>query len=216
VLLFAGRGTSPNDVAAFERLLRENHLGYETADSPSLDRMGEAELAAYRALIVPGGNFEEMGNALTPTATTKLRNAVRSGVSYLGVCAGAFLAGNSPYNGLNLTSGVRFRFYSAENRGIRKAAVAITAPGMATLEQYWEDGPQLTGWGAVAARYPDGTPAVVQGEFGAGSVILSGIHPEAPDTWRHGMTFATPASVDNAYAVTLIDAAMNRKRLAHY
>jgi hypothetical protein len=30
------------------------------------------------------------------------------------------------------------------------------------------------------------------------------------------MTFTTPASVDNAYAATLIDAAVNRRWLAHY
>jgi hypothetical protein len=30
------------------------------------------------------------------------------------------------------------------------------------------------------------------------------------------MTFFTPANVDNAYAVTLIDAALNRTRLPHY
>ena len=47
-------------------------------------------------------------------------------------------------------------------------------------------------------------------------MTLSGIHPEAPDSWRHGMSFATPAIADNAYAATLIDAAVNRKRLAHY
>jgi len=42
------------------------------------------------------------------------------------VCAGGFFAGDSGYNGLNLTSGVRFGFYAAEARGVRKAAVAIT------------------------------------------------------------------------------------------
>jgi len=46
--------------------------------------------------------------------------------------------------------------------------------------------------------------------------IRSGIHPEAPESWRRGMTFTTPASVDNAYAATLIDAAVNRRWLAHY
>jgi hypothetical protein len=30
------------------------------------------------------------------------------------------------------------------------------------------------------------------------------------------MTFRTPASESNAYAVTLVDAALNRKRLRHY
>ena len=46
--------------------------------------------------------------------------------------------------------------------------------------------------------------------------ILSGMHPEAPDNWRRGLTFATPAVIDNAYAETLIDAALNGKTLAHY
>jgi hypothetical protein len=216
ILLFAGRGTSPNDVAALERILRENHFSYSTASSPQLNGMSESALSAYRLLIVPGGNFEEIGHGLASSATARLRTAIRSGLGYLGVCAGAFFGGDSPYNGLNLTSGVRFTFYAAENRGIRKAAVAIAAAGSPTLDQYWEDGPQLTGWGDVVARYPDGTPAIVEGTFGDGWVILSGIHPEAPESWRRGMTFTTPASVDNAYAATLIDAAVNRRRLAHY
>ena len=85
-----------------------------------------------------------------------------------------------------------------------------------TLDQYWEDGPQFTGWGAVVGKYPDGTPAIVEGTFGSGWVILTGIHPEAPAGWRRGMTFITPVSVDNAYAGTLIHAALNRASLSHY
>jgi hypothetical protein len=40
-------------------------------------------------------------------------------------------------------------------------------------------------------------------------VILAGVHPEAPETWRHGMTFTTPASVANAYARNVIEAALH-------
>ena len=141
---------------------------------------------------------------------------MQDGVNYLGICAGAFFAGRSPYNGLNLTSGVQFGFYSAEARGIRKAAVAISGAGTPTLDQYWEDGPQLSGWGAVVGRYPDGTPAVVQGPSGAGWMILSGVHPEAPESWRHGIEFTTPASADHAYAVTLIRSALDRRPLPHF
>lgn len=138
------------------------------------------------------------------------------GGSYLGICAGAFFAGRSPYNGLNLTSGVQFGFYSAEARGVRKAAVPISGAGTPTLDQYWEDGPQLTGWGDVVGRYPDGTPAVVQGQSGDGWIILTGVHPEAPESWRGGMDFTTPASVDHAYAVTLIRSALERRPLSHF
>ena len=216
VLLFSGRGTSPNDVAVLERLLRENHFSYATASSSRLNGMSESQLTGFRLLIGPGGNFEEIGNGLASGTSSTVRNAIRNGLSYFGICAGAFFAGNSPSNGLNLTSGVRFPFYVAEARGVRKAAVAIAAPGSPTLDQYWEDGPQLTGWGDVVAKYPDGTPAIVQGTFGNGRVILTGIHPEAPESWRRGMTFTTPASADTAYAVALLHAAVDRTSLVHY
>ena len=47
-------------------------------------------------------------------------------------------------------------------------------------------------------------------------MILTGVHPEAPASWRHGMDFRTPINVDNAYAATLIRAALNRESLPHY
>jgi glutamine amidotransferase-like uncharacterized protein len=178
--------------------------------------MSAARLRTYRLVIVPGGDFTRVGTGLEKKTPAKLREAVQSGVSYLGICGGAFFAGRSPYNGLNLTSGVQFGFYSAEARGTRKAAVPISGAGTPTLDQYWEDGPALTGGGSVIGRYPDGTPAVVQGQSGGGWMILSGVHPEAPESWRGGMDFATPAIVDHAYSVALIRAALERRPLPHF
>ena len=65
-------------------------------------------------------------------------------------------------------------------------------------------------------KYPDGTPAIVQASVGDGWVILSGVHPEAPESWRRGMNFTTPASLDNAYAAKLIEAALRRTQLEHF
>lgn len=208
ILLFNGTGTSRNDVAAVEAILAAGHLDYATATSSQLNRMSESSLRDYRLLIVPGGNFVDIGNGLTSSTTGNVRRAVESGLNYLGLCAGGFFAGNLPYNGLNLTSGVRFPFYAAENRGVRKASPA--------LDQYWEDGPQFTGGGEVVGRYPDGTPAIVQGTYGTGLVTLSGIHPEAPDSWRRGLIFHTPAGADHAYAEMLIRAACDRVTLPHF
>lgn len=213
ILLFNGNGTSPNDVKAVEAILNNNHLSYATANSSRLNDMDEHQLSRYRLLIVPGGNFIDIGNSLKSSTTERVRAAVQNGLNYLGICAGGFLAGNSGHNGFNLTSGVRFGFYAAESRGIRKAAVAIATPE-ATLDQYWEDGPEFTGWGSIVGKYPDGTPAIVEGTFGKGWILLSGVHPEAPASWRRGLTFSTPASVDNSYAGTLIEAALNRTALA--
>jgi glutamine amidotransferase-like uncharacterized protein len=216
ILLFNGAGASPGDVAALEQILTGARLPYSTVGSFQLNAMSESRLRAHRLLIVPGGNFVTIGNSLTPAAAANMRRAVQGGLHFLGICAGAFFAGDSPYNGLNLTSGVRFPFYAAENRGVRKAAVPITDAESHTLDQYWEDGPQLTGWGAVVAKYPDGTPAVVEGMSGSGWVVLSGVHPEAPAGWRLGLAFTTPVSVDRAYAATLIAAALNGTPLPHY
>jgi len=218
ILLFTGTGTSAGDVAAVERVLAHNHFEYATATSPQLNRMSASEVMAYRLIIVPGGNFIEMSASLTPRTTEKIHDAVQGGVNYLGICAGAFLAGDGQghYNGVDLTSGVRFGFYDAENQGIRKAIVAVAAVNAAPIEHYWEDGPELSGWGKVVGKYPDGTPAIVEGTSGQGWLILVGVHPEAPETWRRGMSFTTPASVANAYAGTLVQAALTGSSLPHY
>jgi glutamine amidotransferase-like uncharacterized protein len=215
VLLFTGTGNSPNDVGAIETILDSSHLNYSTVNSSQLNGMAESQISGYRLLIVAGGNFVDMGNSLTASTTANVRNAVKGGLNYLGICAGGFLAGSfpAPYNSFNLSSGVKFGFYSA---GTRKAAVRITTAEGRALDQYWEDGPQFTGWGEVVGKYPDGTPAIVEGPVGQGWVILSGVHPEATASWRRGMAFNTPVSSDTAYAGTLIVAALNRATLSHY
>lgn len=217
ILVLTGSGTSAGDAAAVERILDDNHLAY--AVSPrQLNRMTTAQLTAYRVLSVPGGNFIDMGASLTANAAATVHDAVQGGLNYLGICAGAFLAGDGRgyYNSFNLTSGVRFGFYSAEQRGVGKAAVAVTGVDAPAIEHYWEDGPALTGWGTVVGKYPDGTPAVVEGSSGQGWVILIGVHPEAPETWRRDMNFTTPATVANAYAATLVQSALTRTPLPHY
>jgi glutamine amidotransferase-like uncharacterized protein len=68
----------------------------------------------------------------------------------------------------------------------------------------------------VVGKYPDGTPAIVESNVGKGFVILCGVHPEAPENWRQGMSFTTPPTVANAYAATLIYAALHETWLPHY
>lgn len=218
VLLFTGGGTSAGDVAAVEHILDANKLAYHEVSSAQLNAMMSSQLQSYRLILVPGGDFIRMSQSLTAETTGRVREAVQRGVGYLGICAGAFLAGDGGryYNSFNLTSGTRFGFYSAEKRGIRKAPVLLAAADGPPMEHYWEDGPELSGWGDVVAKYPDGTPAVVEGAAGKGWVILAGVHPEAPEGWRRGMQFTMPASAASAYAGTLLLAALNRSSLPHY
>ena len=70
-LLFSGTGTSPNDVAAIEAILEQNHLVYARVNSKQFDAMNPSQLQTYRLLIVPGGNFVDEGNSLTADTATK-------------------------------------------------------------------------------------------------------------------------------------------------
>jgi glutamine amidotransferase-like uncharacterized protein len=143
-----------------------------------------------------------------------VRGAVKGGLNYLGVCAGAFIAGNSPYNGFNLTDGTRFGFYAISARGVRKSAVSIATTDGRTIEQYWEDGPELSGWGKPVASYPDGTPAAVEGSAGEGWVVLVGTHPEASESWRRSVGLLKPATDTHDFARRLIEAAFRGEKLS--
>ncbi len=217
ILLFNGTGTSASDVTAVETILNSLNLTYATANSSQLNGMSETQIKAYKLFLVPGGNSITIGKYLTSNATKNVHNAiVNDGMHYLGICAGGFFGGYSIYNGLNLTSGVWFNSYADYYKGINKEAVEIAQPNGTKLDQYWQDGPQLSGWGSIVGKYPDGTPAIVEGKSGIGWVILSGVHPEAPQSWRSGMSFTTSATVDNNYARTLVTAALNGTSLPHF
>jgi glutamine amidotransferase-like uncharacterized protein len=217
VLLFTGTGTSSSDVTAVEAVLTTLALGYTTASSAQLDAMSEQQLAGYKLLIVPGGNSIEIGQNLSASTAANIRGAVADyGMNYLGICAGAFFGGSSIYNGVNLTGGVSFNFYQDEFKGIHIEAVEISFPAGNQMDVYWQDGPELSGWGQVVATFPDGSAAIAEGLSGKGFVIFTGVHLEAPASWRGSLNFTTPESVDLAYAGTVIQAALNGTPLPHF
>jgi glutamine amidotransferase-like uncharacterized protein len=216
ILLFNGTGTSPNDVEAIKTILSTNHLDFVLINSAQLNELDTSQLRKYKLIIIPGGNFIDIGKNLTVETTNHIQQAVHHGLNYLGICAGGFLAGNTRNNSFNIANGVQFKFYSAEDKGIRKAAVAITNADGAIIEHYWEDGPQFGGWGDVVSKYPDGTPATVQGSHGSGWVVLTGVHPEAPENWRKEFHFTTSTENSHQYATRLIKAAMEKTAMSHF
>ncbi|HEY3974842.1 MAG TPA: BPL-N domain-containing protein [Candidatus Sulfotelmatobacter sp.] len=217
VLLYTGNGASPSDVTALETILGNLSVGYTASDSAQLNAMSEQQLGGYKLIIIPGGNSITIGESLTVSTASAIRGAVQQyGAHYLGVCAGAFFGGYSVYNGVDLTSGVAFNFYADEAQGIHIEPVEISFPNSVPLDVYWQDGPELSGWGEVVAKFPDGTSAIVEGSSGNGFVIFTGVHPEAPQGWLGSMNFTTPASVDQAYAATVIQAALSGTALPHF
>jgi hypothetical protein len=216
VLLFNGTGTD-DDVAAVETILNTLKLKYATANSSQLNAMTETRLKVYKLLIVPGGNSITIGNNLSKATTAMVRATVQNdGLHYLGICAGGFFGSYQTANGLDLTSGVWFDVWPNNGKGTGKEAVEISFPKSSKLDIYWHDGPETSGWGDIVGKYPDGTAAIVEGAFGKGFAIMSGVHPEAPQSWRSCCTFSTPLATDLAYAATLVSAAFNGTFLPHY
>ena len=216
VLLFNGNGTSA-DVAAVEAVLGNLGVSYTTADSAKMNAMSGAELGGYKLIIVPGGNSIEIGQGLSGATAANLRSAVQQyGVHYLGICAGAFFGAYSAYNGVNLTGGVAFDFYADKFKGVQQEVIELSFPASAPLQVYWEDGPQLSGWGEVAAKFPDGTPAIVEGQSGNGFVIFTGVHPEAPASWLEPLKLNIPIEAAHDLAGRIIKAALDGTPLPHY
>ena len=216
IILFNGTGTSPNDVEAIKNILSSNHLNFALVNSSKLNELDTSQLRKYKLIIIPGGNFIDIGKSLTVETANNIQKAVYQGLNYLGICAGGFLAGNTRNNSFNIAKDVQFKFYSAEDKGIRKTVVAITNADGSIIEHYWEDGPQFSGWGDVVSKYPDGTPATVQGSYGSGWMILTGVHPEAPETWRKEFYFSTSIENSHKYATALIKAAIDKTPLSHF
>jgi hypothetical protein len=46
--------------------LTDKHVNYSKVNSSQLNVMSESQMRAYGLLIVPGGNFIDIGNGLTP------------------------------------------------------------------------------------------------------------------------------------------------------
>jgi glutamine amidotransferase-like uncharacterized protein len=216
VLLYEGSGVSTSDAQSLEAILASAKISYTAVTSAQLNTMTAAQFASYGMFLVPGGTANTMSNSLTSSTIQLIQNAVsQDGMGYLGICAGAFLAGNYGSWGLALTSN-GFNYYVAESQGITEEAVQVSFPDGSQKGLIWYGGPKLDGFGSVVGKYPDGTIAIAQETSGKGFVLLSGVHPEAPASWRVGMTGADGTAEDFAYVVTLVQATLAHSPLPSF
>lgn len=211
-LLYNGNGSSPTDVVAIQGILGTMGISYHLVNHTQLNAMPLAVLQTYKLIVWPGGNSIVMGNSLSKTATTNVKKAVSNkGVSYIGFCAGAFMAESSTYYNVFNLAGVWFDFY---RQSITDIVRTYFADGKTRDLVYW-DGPHLKGFGKVIARYPNGLPAMAANKVGKGFVVLTGVHPEAPEDWRWG--FVSPdtdgVSADIDYTKLLIKSALTKVML---
>jgi glutamine amidotransferase-like uncharacterized protein len=134
--------------------------------------------------------------------TQPLREFVRKGGHYLGICMGGYLAGSGPGYDLlpgncNDYTGTR----GAQVHDARNAVITVNWPPLPHGRKrriFYQDGPYF--WlerGAqsrVLARYTNGLIAAMVVPFGSGRVAVCGPHPEANRSWFRLAGLSYPGS----------------------
>ncbi|MGZ3686762.1 MAG: hypothetical protein ACXVBW_00590 [Bdellovibrionota bacterium] len=226
-LIYIGQGAALNDAQSMADNIKAHGLTYKFADEAEFNQMSLDDLASYGIIVWPGGYAGQMTSALTPETRQRIREAVTvRGVSYHGVCAGAFFAVSpaaaagkaGPDYGLSLIDAPVMDYYVPPGQtsdGV--AEVLVDFPDASKRSILWYGGPDLPkAPHSVLGHYPNGSSAMVQMVAGNGFITLSSPHPEAPDAWVSGNGLSDPDGRDDALSWSLISAALYRKPLPSF
>ena len=170
----------------------------------SSDEIRDGVLQNYDVLICPGGSGSRQAKELKEEGRTAIREFVRAGGGYVGICAGAYLASSHYQWSLGV---INARVWDRQHwaRGRKNVDISLTPSGRKVLSKakakfnvYYANGPllvpdnqpHLPGY-EVLAKYDtevarNGAPAnamvdthaIIRSKFGTGRVICFGPHPE--------------------------------------
>jgi glutamine amidotransferase-like uncharacterized protein len=202
VAIFSDDGVSKNDPAQIQACLpeaRRFNVKLITAKE-----IREGGLKCFDVVIHPGGSGSGQAKALGDEGRERVRQFVRDGGGYVGVCAGAYLASAEyPWALKLLDARVIDDEHWARGMGhvklsVPKQAQSLLGTGEIVKSIHYENGPLL---GAAKRNdIPDfeslaiyeteirendapkgvmkGTTAIARGEFGNGRVVCFSPHPE--------------------------------------
>ncbi len=223
-MIFNGVGVNASNGQALIDLVASHGLSYEVIDSAKLNSMPLDQLLKYGVFVWPGGDANQMNSALTSETRVRVRQAVRQGVGYAGFCAGAWIAvgpdalNKAPYWGFAIASGDYLKvFYPLVPPPPDGFMVWVQFPDGSKRNVVWWQGPFL--WkslGSIIAKYADGSSAISETWSGLGYVTLSGVHTEAPQSWRDGIGLVDSDGLDLDIAWDMIDAALKQRPLAAF
>lgn len=216
-MVFAGDGTWGVEVSSIENILSTNGATYQEVDSPTLDAMTVDQLASFGLLIFPGGEGGTEAGSVSAQTHANLREAVQSrGVSYLGFCAGSFVAvapapaaGQDVSYGFGIVNGPILNEWPGTSADYEMQLESF--PGGSSVNLLWYGGP-ITPNSGVIAKYPTGDPAISEMWSGNGFVVLSGVHPTATQAILDSLG-VTPDTPDTTLAWQLMYAALHQAPL---
>jgi glutamine amidotransferase-like uncharacterized protein len=159
-----------------------------------------AALHAADVWVQPGGDAIELAKAISTRLKDELRRFVNAGGGYLGFCAGMFFADtwvddNDTVPGLGLLPGTTRDYKTPEK------ATVLPVNWLGKIRYvFFEEGGYLElrpdAQAEVLARFSNGQVAAAVTRFGKGRVVVSGPHPEAPESWLHEHGLVDPDGPD--------------------
>lgn len=182
------------------------------------------KLSDYSVLIHPGGSGSKQGKALGEEGRAQVRQFVKAGGGFVGICAGAYLAAGQREWSLNiLDSKVVDREHW--NRGTGNVTLALPEIGKESfrleshsIQVYYHQGPLLApgddpdvpdfqtlatfdseiAKNGAPTGVMKGTTAIALGEYGSGKVICFSPHPEKTPGYEslliHGVCRVIPCT----------------------
>lgn len=164
--------------------------------------------------IVPGGeDVDRLRDAMTKKDRRTIRRYVRNGGRYYGSCLGGYWAdawsGQIPgFRSLHILPATAFEI-SAQDRSDRIIQINWQCEARAV---YFQDGPGfvITDPSKVITLYatyadPQNTPCVFLSQFGAGKVLVTGVHLEAPLSWYQEFGLPAPPHLNRDLLDQVID-----------
>jgi glutamine amidotransferase-like uncharacterized protein len=202
VLVFTGDGTWSTEISDLEALLAAHDATYQEATSAQLDAMSAQDMATFGVIYIPGGEGGTEAQSVSSATHANLRAAVQQlGVSYVGFCAGAFVAvapapidGGDVSYGFGVVDGPILDLYDGPGSDLEYEQTLESYPDGSTENILWYGGPVTPDIGVIA-RYPTGDPAISEIWSGQGLVIIAGVHPDLSQATLDalGVTPDTPA-----------------------
>jgi glutamine amidotransferase-like uncharacterized protein len=174
------------------------------------------------AVFIIGGtqdDLEPLIRAFTPRVTDALKQYLRKGGRYLGICGGGFMAstgwdeGTTHMKGLGIIpaeSGVYQDSFDAKILPIRWSGK--TRPMFFKAGPYFHLAP-TSETVQVIATYSDGRIAALMCSFGKGRVAVCGPHPEARESWIDEVPDAARWASSTDLALSLLKALLSQMPL---
>jgi glutamine amidotransferase-like uncharacterized protein len=217
ILIFTGSGTWSTEIGDAENLFTTKGATYQEVNSAQLDAMTPDDIAKFGVIFIPGGTGSTEAESVSAATHSNLRTAVQSlGVSYVGFCAGAFVAvapaptnGGDVSYGFGVVNGPVPDLYAGPGTSADYFQVALSFPSGSTEDVLWYGGPVTPNTGVIA-KYPTGDPAISQIWSGNGLVVIAGVHPDLSQATLADLG-ASPTTSSQDLAWNIFSAAITQK-----